>query len=75
MKSPRLRKVYEESAAALRRKPRVSFVYLLLRFLVILTIITQFFNRNYENVFLGLGEVKQDDISTLWAKRVIGNDG
>lgn len=28
-----------------------------------------------ENVFLGLGEVKQDDISTLWAKRVVGNDG
>ncbi len=27
-----------------------------------------------DNVFLGLGEVKQDDISTLWAKRVVGND-
>ncbi|MBQ3537983.1 MAG: tRNA pseudouridine(55) synthase TruB, partial [Clostridia bacterium] len=27
-----------------------------------------------ENVFLGLGEVKQDDITTLWAKRVVGND-
>ena len=54
MKSPRLRKVYEESAAALRRKPRVSFVYLLLRFLVILTMIAQFFNRNFENVFLCL---------------------
>lgn len=24
--------------------------------------------------FLGLGEVKQDDLTTLWAKRVIGND-
>lgn len=24
--------------------------------------------------FLGLGEVKQDDLKTLWAKRVIGND-
>lgn len=54
MKAPRLRKVYEESAAALRRKPRVSFVYLLLRFLVILTMIAQFFNRNFENVFLCL---------------------
>ena len=54
MKSPRLRKVYEESAAALRRKPRVSLVYLLLRFLVILTMIAQFFNRNFENVFLCL---------------------
>ena len=54
MKHPRVRKVYDESVAALRRKPRVSVVYLLLRFLVILTIITQFFNRNYENVFMGL---------------------
>jgi len=54
MKFPRVRKVYDESVAALRRKPRVSFVYLLLRFLVILTIIAQFLNGNYENVFMGL---------------------
>jgi len=54
MKSPRLRKVYDESVAALRRKPRVSLVYLLLRFLVILTIIAQFLRGNYENVFMGL---------------------
>lgn len=27
-----------------------------------------------EKVFLGLGEIKSDDLSTLWAKRVIGND-
>lgn len=54
MKAPRLRKVYEESTAILRRKPRVSAVYLLLRFLVFLTIIAQFLRGNYENVFLGL---------------------
>ena len=54
MKSPRLRKVYEESAAILRRKPRVSAVYFLLRFLVILTVIAQFLRGNYENVFMGL---------------------
>jgi hypothetical protein len=54
MKAPRLRKLYKESAAALRRKPRVSAVYLLLRFFVILTMIAQFFNRNFENVFLCL---------------------
>ncbi len=54
MKFPRLRKVYKESAAILRRKPRVSAVYFLLRFLVILTIIAQFLRGNYENVFLGL---------------------
>lgn len=54
MKAPRLRKLYKESAAVLRRKPRVSAVYLLLRFFVILTMIAQFFNRNFENVFLCL---------------------
>lgn len=27
-----------------------------------------------ENIFLGLGEIKEEDIGTLWAKRVIGND-
>ncbi|MBR3766993.1 MAG: tRNA pseudouridine(55) synthase TruB [Clostridia bacterium] len=27
-----------------------------------------------ENIFLGLGEIKEEDKSTLWAKRVIGND-
>ena len=54
MKAPRLRKLYKGSAAVLRRKPRVSAVYLLLRFFVILTMIAQFFNRNFENVFLCL---------------------
>ena len=54
MRAPRLRKLYTESAAILRRKPRVSAVYLLLRFFVILTMIAQFFNRNFQNVFLGL---------------------
>ena len=54
MKFPRLRKLYTESAAILRRKPRVSAVYLLLRFFVILTMIAQFFNQNFENVFLCL---------------------
>ena len=54
MKAPRLRKAYEESVAALRRKPHVSAVYVLLRFLVILTVVAQFLRGNYENVFLGL---------------------
>ena len=50
----RLRTVYNDARTTLKHKPRVAFVYILLRFLVILTIIAQFFNRNYENVFLGL---------------------
>ena len=38
----------------LRRKRVVAAVYILLRFLVILVMVAQFFNRNYESVFLCL---------------------
>lgn len=38
----------------LRKKPVVSTVYFLLRISVILVMIAQFFNRNFENVFLCL---------------------
>lgn len=40
--------------AALRRKRTVAAVYILLRFLVIATMVAQFFNRDYESVFLCL---------------------
>ena len=42
------------AADALRRKRTVAAVYVLLRFLVILTMVAQFFNGNYESVFLCL---------------------
>lgn len=45
-----LHRAHEE----LRKKPIVSVVYLLLRVMVILIMIAQFFNRNFENVFLCL---------------------
>ena len=48
------RQVLKEAETILRHKPRVAIVYFLLRFLVILPMIPQFFNRNFENVFLGL---------------------
>ena len=48
------RQLLRTSAAALRRKRNVTAVYLLLRFAVILIIIAQFFNGNFENVFLCL---------------------
>lgn len=54
MNFPRAKRIYDEAYRELRRKPRVALVYLLLRFLVILTMIAQFFNRNFENVFLCL---------------------
>ena len=46
--------VLRTAADALRRKRTVAAVYVLLRFLVILTMVAQFFNGNYESVFLCL---------------------
>ena len=43
-----------EAEDVLRRKPRVATVYFLLRFAVIAVMVAQFFNRNFENVFLCL---------------------
>ena len=36
----------------MREKPMVATVYFLLRFSVILVMVAQFFNKNFENVFL-----------------------
>ena len=48
-----LRGLMRESAEALRRKRGgVTAVYLMLRFAVIVVMVAQFFNRNFENVFL-----------------------
>ena len=53
-KKGRARKVIREAEEVLRHKPRVATVYFLLRFAVIAVMIAQFFNRNFENVFLCL---------------------
>ena len=50
----RLRAAFDDARLTLKNKPRVAAVYILLRFMVILTMITQFFNQNFQNVFLGL---------------------
>lgn len=52
MKEKKTKRIILDSVAALRKKKTVSTVYLALRILVILTMIAQFFNRNFENVFL-----------------------
>lgn len=67
----RLRAVYDDARLTLRRKPRVAFVYILLRFLVILTMITQFFNRNFENVFLGLLTLVLFVLPTIFERRLM----
>jgi len=48
----RLTTILKEANAELRRKPKISTLYLVLRALVIITMIAQFSNQNYENVFL-----------------------
>lgn len=52
MKQKTLKKLKSGSLATLRKKKTVSTVYLVLRALVILTMVAQFFNKNFENVFL-----------------------
>lgn len=48
----RLRHTFSVAEHTLRHKRTVATVYVLLRILVIATMIAQFFNRNYESVFL-----------------------
>ncbi len=50
----KLRDLLHAADSALRRKQRVALVYLLLRFSVIAVMVAQFFNGNFENVFLCL---------------------
>ena len=67
----RLRTVYNDARTTLKHKPRVAFVYILLRFLVILTIIAQFFNRNFENVFLGMLMLVLFVLPTIFERRLM----
>ena len=52
MKEKNTKNIAATSLAALRKKKTVSTVYLVLRALVLLTMVAQFFNKNFENVFL-----------------------
>ena len=53
-KRGKLGQIFKTADSALRHKRAVAAVYILLRFLVILTMVAQFFNGNYESVFLCL---------------------
>ena len=48
----KLRHMLASADSALRKKRTVATVYILLRFAVILVMVAQFFNGNFENVFL-----------------------
>lgn len=52
MRPGKVRNMLKQAHEELRRKPVVSVVYFLLRILVILIMVAQFFNKNFENVFL-----------------------
>ena len=52
MKSHKVLSALRAAKHSLRTRPRVAAVYLLLRIAVIAVMIAQFFNGNYENVFL-----------------------
>lgn len=52
MRPKRIRKTFENAHDELVRKPIVSAVYLLLRVMVLIIMVAQFFNKNFENVFL-----------------------
>ena len=52
MKPNKLISSFRSAKNAIRRKPGVSAVYLLLRIAVAAVMVAQFFNGNYENVFL-----------------------
>ena len=71
MRFPRIRAAYNDAKATLKRKPRVAIVYFLLRFLVILTIIAQFFNKNYENVFMGMLTLVLFVLPTIFEKQLM----
>ncbi len=52
MAKHKIRDTIHSANQTLRKKPKVAAVYLLLRIAVIAVMIAQFFNRNFENVFL-----------------------
>lgn len=52
MPKNKISKFLKESEQILRQKPVVSGVYLALRLAVIVIMVAQFFNKNFENVFL-----------------------
>ncbi len=52
MGKSKIKEIMREAKEEIRRKKKVTAVYLLLRLMVILVMVAQFFNGNFENVFL-----------------------
>ena len=70
MPKKKVKHFFKEAQKELRSKPRVAGVYLALRAAVILILIAQFFNRNYENVFLCLLTLVLFILPTVFERRL-----
>lgn len=70
MPKHKIREFFRESEKELRRKPVVSVVYLALRAAVIVIMVAQFFNKNFENVFLCLLTLVLFILPTVFERRL-----
>lgn len=52
MKSNKITDIFRSAKLAIKSKPRVAAIYLLLRVAVVVVMVAQILNKNYENVFL-----------------------
>ena len=70
MSKNKMKKFYQEAEKELRSKPKVAGVYLALRAAVLLIMVAQFFNKNYENVFLCLLTLVLFILPTIFERRL-----
>lgn len=70
MKKSRLKAALQAANQELKRKRSVTAVYLVLRLMVILIMVAQFFNRNFENVFLCLLTLVLFLLPTIFERRL-----
>ena len=70
MKKSRLKAAMQTAHQELKRKRSVTAVYLVLRLMVILIMVAQFFNKNFENVFLCLLTLVLFLLPTIFERRL-----
>ena len=70
MKKSGVKAVMKAAHQELKRKRSVTVVYLVLRLMVILIMVAQFFNRNFENVFLCLLTLVLFLLPTIFERRL-----
>ena len=70
MKPGKFLSLFRNAKNTMKRKPRVATVYLLLRIAVVAVMVAQFFNGNYENVFLCVLTLVLFVIPTILARQL-----